>query len=86
VTTDPMLRVHELVRMLPDFNVKNPLTLDRVPEVVSGEQRAAYAALAAQLYDKLDGPPEERSHSAPGQLASALWQRITEWDERAEDD
>ena len=71
--------------MLPDYNVKNPLTLDQVPEVASSEQRAAYAALASQLYDKLDGPPEERSQSAAGQLASALWQRVTEWDEHGED-
>jgi hypothetical protein len=85
VPNDLPTSVQELVRNLAKFGPENPLTLDQVPGVENEEQRTMYAALANQLYDKLDGPAEERARSARGQLASALWQRVTEWDERAED-
>jgi len=82
---DAMSSAQNLVAMLASLDGGNPVTLDQVPRVQNEDQKTAYAALANQLYDELDGPPEQRSRSAKGQLASALWQRITEWDDRADD-
>ena len=57
-----------------------------VPEIESADQRAAFDALAHRIYDGLAGPPENRARSAAGQLASMLWQRVAEWDDRARPD
>jgi hypothetical protein len=62
-----------------------PPTLDP-PPVENDEQRAAYDALAHKLYDGMEGPAEERARSAHGRLASRLWQRVAEWDDRTSDD
>ena len=52
-----------------------------VPEIGSNDERAAFDALAHRIYDGLEGPPDQRAGSAAGRLASALWQRVAEWDE-----
>jgi hypothetical protein len=82
---DAMVSVQNLLRMLASPDGGKPVTLDQVPRIESEDQKTAYATLANQLYDGLDGSPEQRSRSAKGQLASALWQRVTEWDDRADD-
>ena len=53
-----------------------------VPEIQGDDEKAAYDALAHKIYDGLEGPPDERARSPEGKLASMLWQRVAEWDER----
>ena len=57
-----------------------------VPAIDDAAERDAYAALAQRLYAGLEGPPEKRARSVRGQVATLLWQRVTEWDEQAEGD
>jgi len=54
-----------------------------VPEIQGDDERTAFDALAHKIYDGLVGPPDKRAGSPEGKLASMLWQRVAEWDERA---
>jgi hypothetical protein len=59
-----------------------PLPVEDPPPIQSDAHRAAYDALAHKIYDGMEGPAEERSRSPRGRLASRLWQRVADWDER----
>lgn len=55
-----------------------------IPAASSAKESADYAAMAQQLHDALRAKglnPEERAASPEGKIASALWQRVAEWDE-----
>ncbi len=62
--------------------------LDQVPPIENDAERSAYAAFADKIYAELEGryaTPGAKAGSPKGQLASAIWARVTEWDERGDD-
>ena len=85
MTVNQQLDAKAIEALLAAAEAGGEITLDHVPPVTSAEQKATYATLAEQLYGGLPGPPEERGRTPRGQLASALWQRIAEWDDARED-
>jgi hypothetical protein len=61
---------------------------DEVPPVSSEAERARYAELAARIYAETEGrfaTPEQRAHSPKGRLASALWTRVSQWEDRTDE-
>jgi len=82
---DPATTVEGLVANVLRGDAQTRVTVDQVPPIDTEAQKARYQVLASELYAGLAGPPDERARSPKGQLASALWQRVTEWDERSED-
>jgi hypothetical protein len=77
--------VHDLRRRAakPDFAQGD------VPPVANEAERAAYAAAAQEIYDSVSPKnitPQQRAASPEGRLAAALWARVTEWEDRAEEE
>jgi hypothetical protein len=61
--------------------------IDDIPAIASERDKADYAAMAQKLHDGLRErglSAEERAVSPEGRLASALWQRVADWDDARE--